>query len=734
MISGPNIGGGAGQVPMSGGVTPGSNLPMNVPLKPYTGSNTPTTTSPDGAEPTEAGNEQSLDALGAYARQCFTQAVNSRTIVDQLLLQNLRQRRGEYGPEELAAIGKATVLTFFNITATKCRAGEAWLTDILTASGDRMWELKPTPLPSVPSYIRDLVVKQVEKEIQKFGMPPEEAARSRINELANTAYSILMKKAQDACDRMQRKIDDQLTECNFLSTMQAFVADLMVYPYAVLKAPVIKKQRRLKWGSGAEPIATTEAVMDVERVSPFDYYFAPWSTSPQEGYVVEVMHMTRQALFDCKGQPNFNDDKLLMALQQYIGGHQELVQTTTQREQLEWQTLYTMDQGDNIDVLDFWGAIRGDLLEQWGVKVEDPMATYEANVWVVGSIAVRAVLNPDPMQQRPYYVTSYEKVPGSMVGRSVPMLMLPNQQIINSAYRALRRNMGLASGPFAEVDQSRLGGQQAPEEIMPAMVKVTEPDLLGSGKPAYHFHNINSHAAELQATIDAEIRKCDDATGIPAYAYGNAQVAGAGRTVGGLAMLMGNSAKGIKKVIVNIEQDVLQPLITAFYNYNMMFDPDPALKADAQVVAKGPTSILARETAAAKRMEALTVLQPFIPTGIIQKEGMMTLLREVLKSADLPIDDIIPDPKLMAEVQMAAGGGGPPPQAQGGGGAPRGVGGGPANPMMPPGLGAPQPPQGPGQVAQVPQAPVQGAGLTPAPDRRSGPAGGVVRQLNSGRV
>jgi hypothetical protein len=334
MISGPNIGGGAGSMPMSGGVTPGSNLPMNVPLKPYSGTNTPTKTSPDASEPTEAGNEMSLDALGAYARQCFTQATNSRTIVDQLLLQNLRQRRGEYGPEELAAIGKASVLTFFNITATKCRAGEAWLTDILTASGDRMWELAPTPIPSVPSYIRDMVVAQVEKEIQKYGPMGEQVVRERINELANTAYAILMKKSQDAADRMQRKIDDQLQECNFLTTMQAFVSDLMVYPYAVLKAPVIKKQRRLKWGDGAEPIATTEAVMDVERVSPFDYYFAPWSTGPQEGYVVEVMHMTRQALFDCKGQPNFNNDKLLMALQQYIGGHQELVETTTQREQL----------------------------------------------------------------------------------------------------------------------------------------------------------------------------------------------------------------------------------------------------------------------------------------------------------------------------------------------------------------------------------------------------------------
>jgi hypothetical protein len=381
-----------------------------------------------------------------------------------------------------------------------------------------------------------------------------------------------------------------------------------------------------------------------------------------------------------------------------------------------------MTQGDTLDVLDFWGPIRGDLLQSWGVKVEDLQATYEANIWVLGGICVRAVLNPDPMQQRPYYVTSYEKVPGSMVGRSVPMLMRPNQEIINSAYRALRRNMGLASGPFAEVDQSRLGGQQAPEEIMPAMVKTVEPDLVGSGKPAYHFHNINSHAGELQGTIDAEIKKCDDATGIPAYAYGNPAVAGAGRTVGGLAMLMGNAAKGIKQVIVNVEQDVLGPLVTAFYNYNMMYDPDPAIKVDAQILARGPTSVLARETAAAKRIEMLQVMGPFIPTGILQKDGLSVLLREVMKSSDLPIDDIIPDPTLARQIQEASGA---PPGAPGGQ---------PPAPGIPPGMGAPEPPGTPGAPQMVPQPPGQGTGLVPMPDGRSGPARQVVQQMNRGGV
>lgn len=712
------IGGGAGPAAPPGGVTPGSNLPMNVPVKPSTSKRSSTTLDTYGTEPTTAGTEATTDALGAYARQCFTEAKNSRDLIDTLLLKCLRQRRGEYDPDVLAQITDS-VITFFNITATKCRAGEAWLTDILTASGDRLWQLDPTPVPNVPEYVKKMVVEQVKKEILKYGPQPEAQLRSRINELAEVSYVELLRAAKQGTDKMQRKIDDQLTECQFIPVLQAFISDLMVYPYAVLKAPVVRRKRKLRW-EGSEPVATTEAMLMMERVSPFDYYFPNWSVSPQEGYVVEVMHMSRQALVECKGMPNFDDAKLQQALSMYITGYQELVNTTTQREQLEWQTLRTLTQGDTLDVLDFWGSIRGDLLEGWGVKVDDVQATYEANVWVLGGICIRAVLNPDPMQRRPYYVTSYEKVPGSMVGRSVPMLMRPNQEIINSAYRALRRNMGLASGPFAEVDQGRLGGQQAPEEILPAMIKVVEPDLSGTGKPAYHFHRIDSHAAELQGTIDAEIKKCDDATGIPAYAYGNPAVAGAGRTVGGLAMLMGNAAKGIKQVVVNIEQDVLQPVITAFYNYNMLYDADPALKVDAQVQARGPTSVLARETAAAKRIEMLQVISPFTPTGIFPKEGLAVLLREVMKSSDLPIDKIIPDPEIARQLQEASGA---VP------GAPTGA---PPDAQQPPGMGAPPPPATPGSPQMAPQAPGQGTGLVPQPDGRSGPAGAVVQMLNRG--
>lgn len=690
------------------------------------------------AQPEETTFDDLGDALGSYVAEQFTRMKNDRTLTDQLLLRCLYARKGEYSPAELQLLGgdAITATTYFPITGTKCRAGEAWIADIFTGTEGRLWTITPTPIPDVPDFVRELVVQQIKTEIQQQGgQISEQDLRSRARELRDIAMAHVEDAAKQGTDRMSQKIQDQLDDTDFEAVLSEFVSDVLTFPYAVLKGPVVRNQQMMQW-KGDKPNVKTVAGLSVERISPFDYYYSQYATSPQEGNVIELMHMTRAALHNCIGLPNFNEGKIRKVLESYPTGYKVYTQISTQRQQLERNTTFNINQNELIDTFNFWGSIPGNLLKDWGMKgVKDIEASYEVNTWVVNGICMRAVMNPDPMKKRPFYVTSYEKVPGALVGRSVPILMRSNAEIINSAYRALRRNMGLASGPFAEVDISRLGGAQAPEEIRPAMVKAVDPDLTGANRPAYTFHNINSHAQELEATIDAEIKKCDDVTGIPAYSYGNAAVAGAGRTVGGLAMLMGNASKGIKKVIGNIEQDILDPLIQAFYNYNMLFDNDASIKVDAQVVARGPTGVILKEAQVQRRVEALQVLGPYIPTGIIQKDGLANLLRQILQGLDLDVDKIIPSPEQQAQLQALA------QQQQEQQSGPPGLPPAPAQGNPPPNA-APGPGGPPTNITQLPNsaprmgppAPMQGTMPQVMPDRRSGQAGAIVAAQNAGRM
>lgn len=656
--------------------------------------------------------------LGSSVNAKFTKARDARVITDRLLLECLRQRKGEYSPEECASFGSIT--SFINTTSTKCRGGEAWLDDILASVRESPWVLNTTPIPSVPMFVRDLIATKIKKELIDAGAKLDridEYIRERAVDLRALSMELLKTKAQEAAERMSERIKDQLAEADFDKAFSEFRSDLITYPYAVLKGPVIRNKKVLKWvGAGKSPEVKTESKMVVERISPFDFYWASWATCPNEGYMVEIMRMEQSALYDCIGLPNFDEGKIREALRLYEHGHTQDAGLHTQRQALE-NNVVSVERDDTIDVLDYWGGVRGEQLIEWGVaNIDDEDKTYEVNVWVVGNLCIRAVMNPDPLGKRPYYVSSYEKVPGSMVGRSVPMLMRPHQEIINSAYRSLRRNMGLASGPFAEVDQSRLADGQVPEEIMPGMIKLVEPDLTGSGQSVYRFHQINSHASELLGVISNEVRACDDATGIPAYSYGNSAAGGAGKTVGGLAMLMGNASKGIKKVIGHIERDILEPMITSMYNYNMLYDADETIKVDAQVVVRGPTGIIMRETLIQRRMEALQLVTPYAQAGIVNKDGLAVILREVLKGIDLPVDEIVPDPKkqqLLQEQVKQIGATGQPPEFQ-----PQDL------------QGSTVQPQGQGQLAMQPGRVGEGTTPTAVLDGRSGPTMQALSAMN----
>lgn len=606
-----------------------------------------------------AEKEPLLCSLGAIVQEDFLRLKQFRSSsgLDAELDKCVLQRKGEYQPSEMANMGSIT--TFMNVTSTKCRAGEAWLDDILASTKEFPLTIQTTPIPTVPPFVRDMIIEQLKGEIQEFGVPPEDVEqylRTKAAELRDLAKEVLAKRATDGADKMMELIKDQLLECDFKGEFSKFRTDLMTFPYSVMGGPFAENRKQLTWvGRAKTPQVQTRPQLTVRRISPYDFYFEGTSSTPNDGACIEIMQMRPRDLFDCIGMPFYDEEKIRYVLETYPSGY-TIHRASDEQRVLNGGLGLRSARGSTLDVMNYWGNIQGrDLKAFNGYDELDDDKYYDVNLMVVDGVCIKAILNPDPMGKVPFYVTAYEKIPGAMAGRSPPMLMRPQQDVINSAYRALRRNMGISAGVFAEVQAHRLADGQAPEEILPNMVKVVTEDLTGSNSNAYKFHQIKSYSTELNAVIQAELKHTDDATGIPAYSYGNAATSGAGRTVGGLAMLMGNASKGIKKVISNIESDVLEPLGQAMFNYNMLFDADDAIKVDAQIVARGPTGIVMREAMLQRRIEGLQMITPYaVMPNMIEPNGMKIMLREILKGLELPVDDIIPDPKRVKQLQSVA--------------------------------------------------------------------------------
>ena len=124
-------------------------------------------------------------------------------------------------------------------------------------------------------------------------------------------------------------------------------------------------------------------------------------------------------------------------------------------------------------------------------------------------------------------------------------------------------------------------------------------------------------------------------------------------------MLLGNVAKGIKLAISNIDGDIVKPIITMMYTFNMINDKDPLIKGDAKVMARGANAILIKEQAQMRHTELLSLTANPIDLEIIGKPGRAKMLREVFETSNLT--DIVPsDDQIMEQMKLEQEQGPPP--------------------------------------------------------------------------
>ena len=227
--------------------------------------------------------------------------------------------------------------------------------------------------------------------------------------------------------------------------------------------------------------------------------------------------------------------------------------------------------------------------------------------------------------------------------------------------------MALSAGPMVEADIERMENEQDIENVVPYRIyKVTTNPMQTNPGPAMRFNQMTSTALHLLRVYAEFNLMADEVSGIPAYVAGNPDVAGAGRTLGGLSMLMGNAAKGIKRVIGIADNHLIQPLIEMMYMINMLYLDDDSVKADAQVVARGAAGLLQRELSQSRALELLNVLlQPAVQQqGIVTPAQIQTLIRDV--ATNMGYGELIGDQaitqELLTALQNAGLSSGQPPQ------------------------------------------------------------------------
>ncbi len=483
--------------------------------------------------------------LSAYIRKCWDAAKSAKEPVQRQLYESAMQRKGEYTQEKLGKLGEqSSAAIFMNVTAEKCRAAESWFRDVI--SGERVWDISPTPIPDLTpeleAYINATVMNKTATSSVSMTMDDQQEMQEYIKD--NVEQEV-RKTAYDATERMKRKIDDQLSESDWRGAIDSIIPDIVTYKAGFLKGPIVQNENRLRWtqDDNGQWIASQEKTLTIRyvRVSAFDIYPSPTSTSVDDGFLIERMFFTRKNLTSMVGVLGYDDASIIAALDMYSeNGLYSWAWTEDEKRSIEERgvsvTDFTKSPDKLIEALEFWGSVKGSLLIEWGMQESGeirPDEEYDINAILIGDYVIKAIINPNPTGKKPYYKASYEEIPGAFWGRGVPELMRDIQDMCNACARALVMNMSIASGPQGIVDMGRLRAGTSIDSIYPWKIWLydsTESYAAGSAK-AIDFFMPDSNANELMAVFNTFEEKAERATGIPAYTYGNSKVGGAGRAL-----------------------------------------------------------------------------------------------------------------------------------------------------------------------------------------------------------
>lgn len=627
-------------------------------------------------EELEAEEELFHTSIASHIMEVFQENKDARETsgIEEKMLQSLRAYNGHYDPEDMARILESTGSSIFmNLTATKCRAAMSWIRDILMPAKENAWSLSPTPDPKVPENIRaELEEKfaKIEQEMQGEPQAPQapqaqegQAPKQGPQQVAKAATSAseqrqmkrdieealvaeVYKQAENEVKYFETLVADNLAEGCWLEALSQVIEDFCVFPVAIMKGPIITRKGRLSYDKGMA-IPVEEYVYLNKRVSPLDMYPSASATSIQDGPLCEHVRFTRGELYDLIGVEGYKEEAIREVLEQNkMGSSVAWISSSIEDERVveEYRgDTYRANKGV-IHGIHFFGTCPASVLEEWGMPLEeigyDPEREVEVEAILAGNEVIKCVVNDDPLMRRPYYKASFQNIPGSWWGRSLPELMRDIQRMCNATARALSNNMAIASGPQVEIYTDRLAADEEIEELYPWKIWQLTSDPTGAGGRAVTFWQPTSNASELLAVYKEFELRADDATGIPRYAYGNDRNGGAAQTASGLSMLLESASKGIKDAIRHLDDGIIKPRVEYQFYWEVLTS-DREFTGDVQVIPKGSQALTMRGAIEMRRNEFLQILANPTYLQIVGVEGVAEILREMSNTLGLG-ENIVP--------------------------------------------------------------------------------------------
>lgn len=554
-------------------------------------------------------NPEILRQLGQELNKLFTQYASDRNLQELEWLKNLRQYLGIYDPDIEKQLDLKRSRAYPRLTRVKCISVLSRIMNLMFPGNEKNWELKASPSPHMSPEDVATAVQELMQERQEAGLQTEMTM-----ELIEAAVQRL---ADQRAEQLSKLIDDQLQELGGDQTLDFILLNRKVaesgirYGLGVLEGPYVRKEEQCGWmmadEGGFKPTTYTVYKPQFDFTSVWDFYPDMSARKlPGEGYFIRKV-MGRSTLRKLANRPDFMGAEI----KKYLTENQGKGNYQPRDFETQLRTLGTasnvkdmpVDPQGKYEIIVWKGPISAGKLMEIGVDVPEPLKAddVESEVWLVDGNVIKADINPWRklgIDVQTVHCFVFDENDTSPVGRSLPSVMRDSQLSVAAATRMMLDNASVTCGPNLELTMSLLAKNQDLTSVEGYKIwyRDDDEDPTTTAYPAVREIKIDGHLNELEAMIRMFIEFADMETFVGPATGGDISKAPSEpmRTAAGASMLRGDAALPFKDIVRNYDS-FTQSVILSLVYFNKKFNPQMAPEGDYDVIARGATSLIAKE-------------------------------------------------------------------------------------------------------------------------------------------
>jgi len=542
-------------------------------------------------------------------------------------------------PARKAADGNRSRVVI-NIVRPKVDQAIARMCEILFPVDDRNWGLKPTPIPEMAGMVGNPAMTVDPTTGQQTGLTADQEAKA------------IMEAAKEATEGMERSIDDSLTECKFNGESRKGIEDGVRLGTMVLYGPFPARQTSKVWiprPDGTQELQINESIVPATmRWDPWDTFFDPSCGNDHQrgrGFILR-RNVNRKELRALVGLPGYDAEAIREVLRS----------PATKVRVAEGRVLRDQVRDDSYEMWTYHGEIEPEEMELLSSRTEgDPLTDVTFGVLIIVNDKIIGAMDSWVVDKTlPVDVWNWRKADDSPFGYGMPDELEHQQRVVNSAWRQVMDNGRTSLGGQIVMKKGMVIPQNNSYEITPNKIWLAKDDM-EDVRQAFSVFEFNSHLQELLAIAQAAMQFADMETSMPQIMGG--EQGSAPETVGGMVMLFNNANAVLRQRVKLYDDNITKPHLARYYDWKMANDPDPNIKGDFEIDARGSTALIERDiqNQALLNLANITNNPRYIPHLKEREE-----LKAILKAFKVNPEEMMkPEDQVKQEMEAQAQQGGP---------------------------------------------------------------------------